>query len=1004
MSAAHDAVLTFTRRQIAKALASAAILGGAQFSAHCAKAFGIFRVDVDPPAGSILSTLTLVNSGTATQAAGVPTQTFGWVFKDGDIAPGTAPKFSTSGVAQRFSAGLQSYWPSGCLKFAAFMLLPTFSLRGGAAQAVTISSGGSWPAASSRTLSDVYNQKLVANAPAFPSAYNSRSGTWSSWLLGDSNNDKQVVWLDGAAGKAWKISTSMAQTQGGSPDGQLVFDHYIIALNNASGGLGGFRWLGALRQPKYNNDTPAKSFVFFSPPSASSPASGVNWRVADGAPTPLPWPFRARAFTNSPGTTLSTTTANHYFTGGGANGNTLPVVLAGSSLPSTSTKPPAGPSAMADNAIAFLLTSIAPDNPNNFSLCWSGICSGDSVYNLTSAGSGTVTPVPGLWSFNRIMFATTDAKYNFFQGTGSIAVETTLRAQINQVYWQSSRLFQPFDLSLRGSNFGGVISDTTFSYDWHPYSIGDLAQYQPGTGDHPDIGALPNQACVDFYNQSARSEKLIRIIGLSAALQIFDFKDATTDTVVNLSNKSYSGLPGSVATTVGWGGYDSGGASGFTSPPTAGGAIGYAGSGAEHEPCYAYWAYLRTGELQYLDFITENGIGQILQSPKDFRNPSPSSGGPYAAYGVVLNWNDAGGELRSMGWAHRDVQIAALIHPWNPATGTDTLNSTTQIGQYLNDLADANANYPIDQFNAGSTVYGAQAAYVQARGLWAPYFKGIGYGNNGPEWELCYIGMSMCWAAVRGNAKARQFLSDIMARRWNYIGEHYKGRAANGFWHLYHYGQVVGLFNEGMPGQIVSPMIGSDPQWAIVMQTFYNPPGYSGTAITWRPNSPGASAFAVGIPGQGYVPSNGDIYTPDPSFGPTGYPSTMNYNRQYYLINLTRTGTGYTFDLCASPPPANTPVSVTDHTGPQRTAWFYITSANPPLTHWPAYGDDYVLNIRAAACWANAIGIRGFADILADADYRLRHTEGGPYTTYSALPAGRSKAIDCRYCNQPTFA
>ena len=91
----------------------------------------------------------------------------------------------------------------------------------------------------------------------------------------------------------------------------------------------------------------------------------------------------------------------------------------------------------------------------------------------------------------------------FFQGTGSIAVETTLRAQINQVYWQSSRLFQPFDLSLRGSNFGGVIYDTTYSYDWHPYSIGDLAQYQPGTGDHPDIGALPNQACVDFYNQSA---------------------------------------------------------------------------------------------------------------------------------------------------------------------------------------------------------------------------------------------------------------------------------------------------------------------------------------------------------------------------------------------------------------------------------------------------------------------------------------------------------------------
>ena len=222
------------------------------------------------------------------------------------------------------------------------------------------------------------------------------------------------------------------------------------------------------------------------------------------------------------------------------------------------------------------------------------------------------------------------------QGTGSIAVETTSRAQINQVYWQSSRLFQPFDLSLRGSNFGGVISDTTFSYDWHPYSIGDLAQYQPGTGDHPDIGALPNQACVDFYNQSARSEKLIRIIGLSAALQIFDFKDATTDTVVNLSNKSYSGLPGSVATTVGWGGDHSGGASGVHQPADSRGAIGYAGSGAEHEPVQFLLGRFADGGAAVSRLYYRKWIGEILLSRKDFRNPSPSSGGPYAAYGLVF--------------------------------------------------------------------------------------------------------------------------------------------------------------------------------------------------------------------------------------------------------------------------------------------------------------------------------------------------------------------------------
>lgn len=237
-------LLIFTRRQIAKTLASAFLLGGAQFSRHCANALGFSGEAVAAPAGSALATLTLVNSGGATQPSGVPTQTFGQPFKDGDIAPGTAPQFTVAGVSQPFSAGLQSYWPSGCLKFATFMLLPTFSLAAGASRVVTIARGGSWPAASRRTLGEVYAQNLVVTAPAYPSPHNSRSGTYGAWLLGDANNYKQVVWLDGAAGKAWKISTHMAQTRGGAKDGMLVCDHYIMALNNASGGLGGFRWMG----------------------------------------------------------------------------------------------------------------------------------------------------------------------------------------------------------------------------------------------------------------------------------------------------------------------------------------------------------------------------------------------------------------------------------------------------------------------------------------------------------------------------------------------------------------------------------------------------------------------------------------------------------------------------------------------------------------------------------------------------------------------------------------
>ena len=73
--------------------------------------------------------------------------------------------------------------------------------------------------------------------------------------------------------------------------------------------------------------------------------------------------------------------------------------------------------------------------------------------------------------------------------------------------------------------------------------------------------------------------------------------------------------------------------------------------------------------------------------------------------GWCLFFNDAGGELRSMGWAHRDVQIAALIHLGIRPPGLTRSTAPARLGSNpANDLADANANYPIDQFNAGFTV------------------------------------------------------------------------------------------------------------------------------------------------------------------------------------------------------------------------------------------------------------------------------------------------------------
>ena len=59
--------------------------------------------------------------------AGMPTQTFGQAFHDGDIPVGSVPTLTIAGVSQPFSAGIQAYCPSGCLSFCVLMVNPTVS-------------------------------------------------------------------------------------------------------------------------------------------------------------------------------------------------------------------------------------------------------------------------------------------------------------------------------------------------------------------------------------------------------------------------------------------------------------------------------------------------------------------------------------------------------------------------------------------------------------------------------------------------------------------------------------------------------------------------------------------------------------------------------------------------------------------------------------------------------------------------------------------------------------
>lgn len=158
--------------------------------------------------------------------------------------------------------------------------------------------------------------------------------------------------------------------------------------------------------------------------------------------------------------------------------------------------------------------------------------------------------------------------------------------------------------------------------------------------------------------------------------------------------------------------------------------------------------------------------------------------------------------------------------------------------------------------------------------------------------------------------------------------------------------------------------------------------------------------------GRGYAPTDGDIYTMAPQNNPPGgvdYPAALTYNTPYYVVGLTGIGAGARFDLALAP--GGAPITISDSGGSANSMQFWVVAARPPITNWP-FTIYYPRNIRAAACWANALGIRGFSTIVDDVDYRFANTTGGPYTTYQHLNlgAGSYQAIDARYCNQPTFA
>jgi hypothetical protein len=180
---------------------------------------------------------------------------FGQPFKQGDIPAGEYPAFTlTNDTPVPATIHSVTTWPDGSMKWCGVMLRVPAAVAGNGSLTVNIKNGGTAPASSARALSDF----TAANLSVELVGVTNLSGTWTATLSDAIANGTAVQIGDGPAGAIWRVLGDFKQSS--AAHGQLVCWHYVAALQNASGGLLGVRYLGRVAQPWGDVTTPTATY------------------------------------------------------------------------------------------------------------------------------------------------------------------------------------------------------------------------------------------------------------------------------------------------------------------------------------------------------------------------------------------------------------------------------------------------------------------------------------------------------------------------------------------------------------------------------------------------------------------------------------------------------------------------------------------------------------------------------------------------------------------------
>ena len=629
------------------------------------------------PGAGLLATMTLTNTSGSTIAAGTVVPMFGHPFKKGDITTGTYPVFqdASDNANCPYTYWSKRTWSDGSWKRAGFMFRLPNSIAGSSSKTINILSGGSAPAASSVAESALTSRDLKIVLTGIDNL----SGDWTSEVNQGFTDGDDVLLGDGGAGKIWRVRQGFMQAA--ADHGQLICDHYVAALENGAGGVGGFRHLGRVYQPYYDVDSPAKNKRDFS------------WVVKDGSTTVATMtPASAKTFTAAGGGSSSMTMTGHG----------LQSSIAGR-LSTTGSLP----SGLSSTTTYY----IYPVDANTVRFCSTAnnAITGASAATASDTGSGThtFTPHTEVVHFASVYSADSAGKWQFTQGGGTFTADAPIRFEFDKTYWRSTKMVPPWDLT--------VSPTAPSSVTYFPNTRGNLRDSWGATSQDDTLGIQPQWVAQHFLGQSEAAMSRVRVNALGVGNIPLGFKSSSTGTIPVITATSgtpYTGM-GTASSSLRW---SQGNSAGFTAPTGDVAGI-YTGTGSGDHWCGpVYYAALATGEPQYDDLMVEVANYLTLcrytgaETSPGPRNDTTVTGQPY--YGLCIG-EHSGSAARDDAWSLRELGCAAAIIPDSPWEKAALYNYITEMfTQNMDFIAALNADK--DSFWNTNGIYFFQSSYANA--------------------------------------------------------------------------------------------------------------------------------------------------------------------------------------------------------------------------------------------------------------------------------------------------